>query len=114
MPAIVQTAFNHLPVYWKLATFKCAIYASIVGWGVFKAGVNGFDDLSVMTHLQKIELAGDVVMAMAAVWMAFIDQTISKVQESQNVKSIDLHTDKHTEFVPPAVAEVKPVLPNLK
>ena len=92
MSQIVQGIFTKLPAYWKLATIKCAIYASIVGWGVFKAGVNGFEKLSDMTRLQGIELAGDVLMAMAAVWMAFIDQTISKVQDGQNLKVTDTVT----------------------
>lgn len=80
MPQFVQTFFGKLPAYWKLSTIRCAIYALIVGWGVFKAGTNGFDSLANMTKLQVLDLAGDSVIAMLTVWIAFLDNTIQKVQ----------------------------------
>lgn len=81
MSQVVQTIFGKLPVYWRLATIRCCLYAAIVGWGVFKSGLGGFKSLAEMSSLQFWELVGDTGMAMAAVWLAFIDNTISKAQE---------------------------------
>lgn len=99
MAKLVNTVFGKLPVYWRLATFRCALYAGIVGWGVFKAGVNGFDSVSAMTPLQFWELMGDVAQAMFGVWLAFIDNTISKVQDGD--KSGD--TQFLARQIPPAI-----------
>ncbi len=76
----IKDALDALPSYWRLATIRCAIYASIVGWGVWKAGVNGFATLDDMTSIQFWQLVGDVLMSMAAVWLSFVDQTMAKVE----------------------------------
>jgi hypothetical protein len=86
MTQVITTVFGKIPNYWILATFRCCIYALIVGWSTFKAGVNGFDNIQAMSSMQFWELMGDVLMSMAAIWMAFIDQTIAKTQDLSNLK----------------------------
>lgn len=86
MPQIVQTIFGKLPAYWRLATVRCCLYAAIVGWGVFKSGLGGFNSLAEMSSLQFGELVGDTLMSMGAVWLAFIDNTIAKVQDGHDTQ----------------------------
>jgi hypothetical protein len=60
-----------------------------VGWTTWKAGTNGFDNLHSMGSLQFQGLVGDVIIQMMLVWLAFIDQTINKVQELSGIKTGD-------------------------
>jgi hypothetical protein len=70
-----------LPSYWKVATIRCGIYAIVVGWNSFQAGVEGFDTLTQMTQLQLYKLAGNITVAMLGVWLAFLDQTMTKLKD---------------------------------
>ena len=65
--------------YWRMAVIRCLIYGSIVAWGVFKAGVEGFDSLSDLSHLQLLKLKGDMCVAFGGVLLAFLDNTLSKL-----------------------------------
>jgi hypothetical protein len=67
-----------LPSYWKLSTIRCSIYAIIVGVSSFDAGVEGFDNFGQMTRMQILKLCLHIMVAMLGVWVAFLDQTISK------------------------------------
>jgi hypothetical protein len=67
-----------LPTYWKLATIRCSIYAIIVGASSFDAGVEGYDVFGQMTNMQLIKLVEHVCVAMLGVWVAFLDQSLSK------------------------------------
>jgi len=74
----IRRATGKLPVYWKLATIRCSIYALTVGWAAFLVGVDGYDSLSEMTQMQLIKLFGGIIAAMLAVWLAFLDQSLTK------------------------------------
>lgn len=80
----VRAMFEKLPIYWKLATFRCALYSILVGWGAFEAGVEGYNALSEMTSLQKIKLAGGIMAAIIGVVLAFLDNTLTKVQPEKS------------------------------
>ena len=73
-----------LPPYWKLATIRCSLYALIVGWQTFQSGVDGYDSLSGMSNLQLVKLYCGVLAAMLGVWLAFLDQTMSKYRDQKN------------------------------
>lgn len=64
--------------YWRISILRCVLYGGIVAWGVFKAGVNGFDGLDQMTPLQKIGLTGDMAVAFGGVLLAFLDNSITR------------------------------------
>ena len=70
--------------YWKLAIIRCLIYGTMVGWGVFKAGVEGFEALNDMTVLQMAKLAGDMGMGFLGVMLAFLDNTIQRLAGGQS------------------------------
>jgi len=84
MKTIMAKATALLPVYWKLATLRCGIYALMVGWGSFQVGTEGFDSISAMTDMQQMKLAGNTVVAMFGVWLAFLDQTMTKIAPSES------------------------------
>lgn len=79
-----QTNFQRrfkLPSYWKLATIRCSIYAIVVGANAFMAGVEGYESLSAMTPLQLGKLGLNILIAMLGVWLAFLDQSLSKYNQ---------------------------------
>ncbi len=67
--------------YWRLAIVRCVIYGCIIGWGVFKAGTEGFERWSDMTNMQHIKLLGDMGMGFGGVLLAFLDQSIQKLSD---------------------------------
>ena len=73
-----QAQVSKLPSYWKLATIRCAIYALIVGASSFDAGVEGYNSFGEMNSMQLLKLAEHIIVAMAGVWVAFLDQTLTK------------------------------------
>lgn len=84
----IKDAFDALPSYWALATLRCSMYALIVAWGMWKAGTNGFSSLSEMTSMQFWQLLGDVLMSIVGVWLAFVDQTLTKVEKRETTNSV--------------------------
>lgn len=71
-------------LYWRLSIIRCIIYATIVSWGMFTAGTEGYDTLSDMTDLQKLKLIGNMVFAgFAGVVLAFLDQTLTQIRQSR-------------------------------
>lgn len=104
MKPFTQTIFDKLPLYWKLSTIRCGLYALIVAGNTFQAGVEGYDSMASMTPLQKGKLAWNIIAAMFGVWLAFIDTTISKVQGGDHISS----TDVHTEFRQPTLGPTTP------
>lgn len=81
MKELMKLIVGKLPTYWKLATLRCSIYALLVGWGSFQAGVEGFASFDDMTRMQLLKLAGNIATSMAGVWLAFLDQTLSRLQK---------------------------------
>ena len=73
-----EAANLKLPPYWKLATIRCSLYAALVGWTAFLVGTEGYDSLSDMTVMQSIKLFGGIAAAMGGVWLAFLDQSLSR------------------------------------
>lgn len=71
-----QTA--KLPSKWHLILIRVGIYSAMVGWGAFETGVEGYDTLTQLSMMQVIKLIGNIGMAMSGVWLAFLDQTLSK------------------------------------
>ena len=78
---MIQSFFNRLPLLWKLATLRCALYAALVGWGAFLVGVEGYDSFDAMSAMQKIKLVGGVLAAMGGTWLAFLDNTTSELKK---------------------------------
>jgi hypothetical protein len=78
---IWQRATSRLPVYWKLATVRCGIYAIIIGYNSFLAGVEGYDSLSQMSSLQIYKLCGNIGVSVLGVWLAFLDQTLTQIRK---------------------------------
>ena len=79
MTQFLQRTAASLPRYWKLATIRCSIYTLTVGWAYFAGGMEGFDSFAEMTDFQIIKLIGGTIVAMLLVWIAFLDQTMSKL-----------------------------------
>lgn len=80
----MKLSFSRLPVYWKLSTIRCSIYAFISGASAFNAGVEGYTHLSDMTGLQKLKLAISIAVVLGGVWVAFLDQTLSKIKPPED------------------------------
>lgn len=76
----ISGLFGALSPYWKLAVLRCSVYALIVGWSTFRAGVEGYDNFGQMTGMQIAKLIGDILFGMLGVWLAFIDQTQAKLK----------------------------------
>lgn len=83
----LQRQAAKLPPRWKLATIRCSIYASIVGWGSFQTGVEGYESFHDMTQMQFWKFIGNICVAMAGVWLAFLDQSLSKFPDPPPVNS---------------------------
>lgn len=81
-----------LPQYWKLATIRCCIYAAIVGWGSFQTGVEGYDSFYDMTQMQFWKFIGNICVSMLGVWLAFLDQSLSKFSNSNPPANIPAQT----------------------
>lgn len=91
-----------LPGYWKLATIRCSIYASVVGWGAFMTGTEGYDAFSQMTTMQVIKLSGGVIATMLGVWLAFLDQTLTKISStSAEINSVTVTAENKQEIKTP-------------
>ena len=80
MPLFVTKMYESLPPYWQLATLRCFVYATMVGWNSFQAGVEGYAKFSEMTPMQHWKLLGSISVAMLGVLLAFLDQTMSKAK----------------------------------
>lgn len=72
-----QKARGMMPPYWKMATLRCSMYAAVVAWGTFNAGVEGYNSFAEMSQMQICKLVGNMVVSMFGVWIAFLDQTMS-------------------------------------
>ena len=72
---------SKFPSYWKLATVRCCIYATIVGWSSFDAGVEGYERISDISSLNLLKLFGHIMVAMMGVWVAFLDQTMAGLRK---------------------------------
>lgn len=101
----MRAMFEKLPTYWKLATLRWALYSIMVGWGSFLAGVEGYTAMSEMTSLQKIKLSGGIVAAVIGSTLAFLDNTLTKVQPRNNDDSTISLT---------ATATVQPKIPPME
>lgn len=77
--AFIQRQAAKLPRDWKLATVRCCIYAAIVGWGSFQTGVEGYESFHDMTQMQFWKFLGNIGVSMLGVWLAFLDQTMSRI-----------------------------------
>lgn len=94
MSSEIRMAIGTLPTYWKLATIRCSIYALIVGASAFDAGVEGYGSFTDMSPMQLWKLALNIIVAMAGVWVAFLDQSMSKVGGQTVTDSVTLtHTE---------------------
>lgn len=71
-----------LPDNWHLMLIRVSIYSAMVGWGAFETGVEGYDTLNQLSFMQILKLCGNIGMSMSGVWLAFLDQTISKSVKS--------------------------------
>lgn len=65
--------------YWRLAILRCLIYGCIVAWGVFKAGVEGFERWSDINEMSRWKLFGDMGVAFGGVLLAFLDNTLQRL-----------------------------------
>jgi hypothetical protein len=78
----IQKTVSQLPSYWKLATIRCSIYALVVGSNAFMAGVEGYTSLSDISGMAKVKLLLNVIVAMAGVWLAFLDTSLQKIDKT--------------------------------
>ncbi|MGO9705593.1 MAG: hypothetical protein ACLPYZ_10265 [Limisphaerales bacterium] len=95
-----KTIFDHLPVYWKLSTARCFVYAFVVAIASFNAGVEGYDSFSQMTSMQVLKLFLNITAVVATTWVAFLDQTIQKLDGTKPTISPDFPADKPTTKTP--------------
>lgn len=74
-----QAAKEHLS-YFRLSLFRCVLYGTIVAWGMFQTGTEGFEHFSDMTGFQQCKLFGNMIFTgFGGVMLAFLDQTISSI-----------------------------------
>lgn len=79
MKNVASSAWSSL-VYWKVSIIRCLIYATMVTWAVFKAGTQGYDHWSDLSSMQKVWLCGDMWVAFAGVVVAFLDNSLQRLQ----------------------------------
>lgn len=66
--------------YWRLAVLRCFIYGCYVSWGMFVAGVEGFERWSDMTEMQQWKLLGNMAfVGFGGVILSFMDSTIQRL-----------------------------------
>ena len=87
MSESIRAMFDHLPIYWRLATIKCLIYCAVQMLTTFAAGLQGYQHWDEMNPIAKILLFVSVIVAGANSIITFLDQTMSKVapKDSQSV-----------------------------
>ncbi len=72
-----------IPLYWKLATVRCLLLCFITGSAAFLAGIDGYDSFVDFTQFQFYKLWLGVLGAMAGTWLAFLDQTMSRLSPTE-------------------------------
>jgi hypothetical protein len=68
-----------LPLYWKLATVRCSVLCFLTGSAAFVAGIDGYNCFADFNQFQQIKLWLSVLGAMTGTWLAFLDQTMSRL-----------------------------------
>jgi hypothetical protein len=92
----LKSIFEGLPVYWKLSTARCCVYAFVVAVVSFNSGVEGYDSFGQMTSMQIIKLFFNISAAVAATWVAFLDQSIQKIDGTKVTDTMTV-SQSHTE-----------------
>ena len=86
----IQSFFDSLPLFWKLATVRLFIYLYVVGVNAWFASVEGFTSIADMTPLEVSKMHYRVALAIATTLIAFLDNGMSVVQKSGSFSADDV------------------------
>ena len=101
MNKIANTAREGFNI-WKMAILKVCLVAFITGVTTLQTSLNGLE-WGVLSGTQKVMLICGVMVAMATTIVAFLDRTMSRIEDEQK----DLQDSQLTP-VTPATIEIKP------
>ena len=102
MSDTLKKAIGHLPTYWKLASIRCCIYAFVVSISAFDSGVEGYNNFSDMSTMEIWKLILHMGVAAATTWVAFLDQSIQKIDGTKVTDSVTVSQTHSEQSVPQA------------
>ena len=101
--------FEKLPVYWKLATFRCCLYSIVSLLTTVASGLGAYKFWHEITWIGRFLIASAGVVSMLNTIVAFLDTTMQKIAPNTETTTVIANTT--TTIPAPEQPETPPAIP---